>query len=157
MTIKLGLSSTGSHIWGRFDLGQIEGTVRSVKLSSRTRKGAIKFQWRGRTAGEGESTFGRRNVLTIRFCYDNTFQGEMYWDLLGNFDIAGKKVIVNLKNKVVFYPIRNWKAAYRELNESNYEVERVSRWGKWVEDAQPDKPEDSDTTGAGDDDEDDDY
>ena len=148
MVLEIGLSSTRSHLWGQFDVGAVKGTVRSEKLSSRSRKDTIKFQWRGRETGEGESTFDYKNVMTLRFRDEETFQGEIFWDCMGTIKIAGKRVRSDLSNGALSRKVFKWKGSYRQLNESNYEVERISRWGKWGGNPRPDKPSLSDTSEA---------
>ncbi|KAK2760706.1 hypothetical protein FQN54_001941 [Arachnomyces sp. PD_36] len=157
LTLKLNLSSSGSHMWGSFDFAIFEGKLRSEKLDKDSFGGTIRFHWRGRETGEGESTFGKENVATFTFLDDGMFRGKMYWDCYGTFELVGKKNVKGAGNKAALAKeVRGWKDGYRELNEKNWDAECSNRWGGFQIYAKADKPAESDTSdGRGDDDDDD--
>ncbi|KAI9666870.1 MAG: hypothetical protein M1831_001375 [Alyxoria varia] len=148
LTMRLGVSSTCSHIWGDFKFGAIEGILRST--SSLTKEfvpdNTITFHWRGREEGEGETTFSERNIAKFEFVDETKFCGTMYWECAGTFDVVGRLDAAASKNKVFGAAVPKWKREYRSLNEDNYGREEVSRWGKWAGDARPDAPMSSDTS-----------
>jgi hypothetical protein len=59
------------------DFGIFTGTLRSEALSD-SPGNEIKFYWRGRETGEGQSTFGPRNVMEIQFLNEKMFKGTIY-------------------------------------------------------------------------------
>jgi hypothetical protein len=145
--LKLRLcQSSGRHIWGDFDFEIFTGTLRSETLSEPP-SNAIKFHWRGRQSGTGESTFDVKNVMEICFLDETTFRGSMYWDCYGTFEIAGKVDVERTRNQVLKKNIRAWKDQYRMLNEANYSEECSSRWsGAFRQSVEPDPAAGSDTT-----------
>lgn len=145
MRLRLCQSQSRRHVWGDFTFGVLTGTFRSEQLSQ-TRSGKIKCQWRGRETGQGESTFGPKNVLELQFLNEKTFRGTMYWNCVGTFDIAGKLDWERTQNRVFAKNIRGWKDRYRRLNKANYDAEARNRWGGWQRYASPDRAAESDTT-----------
>lgn len=53
----------------------------------------------------------------------------MYWDCLGDFDLVGQLDVAASRNKVFSGCVDGWKGEYWSINDSNYERERVGRWG----------------------------
>lgn len=160
LTIELCLSSTGSHMWGVFNFGFLRGRLRSEKLDkSSPFKGTIKFDWRGRETGEGESTIEPENIINLNFLDDGMFRGEMHTTYIETFKLAGKKNVRETQRTDLPSKVSDWKRGYRKLNEANYDAECSNRWSSWKTDAKPDKPEESDTTVGVDDsdDEEDEY
>ncbi|KAL8837397.1 MAG: hypothetical protein Q9176_005703 [Flavoplaca citrina] len=91
LQLKLAPSSTAKHLWGTFNFGVFEGKMRSQSLDTPTKTNrTIRFYWRGRETGEGESTFGPENIAKFKFLPSGSFKGRMYWDSAGKFDIKGK-------------------------------------------------------------------
>jgi hypothetical protein len=72
--------------------------------------------------------------------------GKMYWNCLGTFDVVGKRDGDETGDVVA------WKDRYWELNEDNYEAERVGRWvgGGWYDRGEGKRERNSDTDGGGD-------
>ena len=75
-SLTLKWSSTKSHLWGDFDFGIFEGTLRSNTPFNNDDK-TISFLWRGRETGEGETTYGPDNTATLTFQKSGLI-GEMY-------------------------------------------------------------------------------
>ena len=143
LTLNLASSSTTSHLWGSFDFGVFEGTLRSTS-SVKPGTTDIGFSWRGRKTGEGESTCGDENVAKLTFLENGTFKGTMHWDCCGDFDLVGRQDkdvagrTVDLSDQV-----DTWKEEYWSLNDANYERERVGRWGgSWRGGYEDDEDED---------------
>ena len=137
-------------MWGDFDFGIVEGSLRSQMLNAGSFNGTVSFHWRGCETGEGESTYGPENVAELTFLGNGMFRGTMSWGCTGTFELAGKLDADMSRNKGFRDEVvRTCKSEYRQLNQSNYEVESVSRWGRWGGVARPDRPEGSDTTNAG--------
>lgn len=129
LTLKFAPSSTTSHLWGSFDFGVFKGILRSSP-SIKPKDSTIRFLWRGRETGEGESTYGKKNVAEFKFLGNgNSFAGTMYWDCLGTFNVTGKLDVASSRNKVFTKNVPGWKKEYWSLNDSNYESEGVGRWG----------------------------
>ncbi|KAF1810561.1 hypothetical protein P152DRAFT_515738 [Eremomyces bilateralis CBS 781.70] len=146
LRIRLCQSQSGRHIWGDFDFGIFTGKLRSETLPQPP-TGKIKFHWRGRQTGDGESSYNSENEMELQFLDEGTFRGNMYWDCLGTFEIAGKIDWERTRNRVFAMNIRKWKDGYRMLNENNYDMEASARWSSgWGGDAEPDLAAASDTT-----------
>lgn len=127
LTLQLAPSTTAGHLWGSFDFGVVEGKLRSCSSINPTNN-VIRFLWRGRETGEGESTYGPRNFANFKFLPNGTFKGKMYWDCIGEFDLVGKLDATSSVNEDLADEVSGWKDEYWSLNESNYERERVGRW-----------------------------
>ncbi|KAJ7172081.1 hypothetical protein C8R46DRAFT_946962 [Mycena filopes] len=144
MWLKLTPSSTNSRVWGAFDFGVLSGIIRSKALPLRVGD-SLAFFWRGREAGEGVSTFGKRNIGTIHFLGGGKFKATMNSEL-GDFEFAGTKLNA-AKDKVSPASVREWKKTWRSINQRAYDRENVARWGKWGGDSDDaEKPAGSDTT-----------
>lgn len=128
LTLTLASSVAGSHLWGSFDFGVFEGTLRSCS-SLEPIDNNIHFLWRGRETGEGETTYGDENVAEFKFLGDGKFSGSMYWDCLGTFDLVGKSDRAASHNLDFSGNVEIWKDEYWSINDSNYEAARVGRWG----------------------------
>jgi hypothetical protein len=83
LTLQLAPSSTGAHLWGSFDFGVFEGTLRSHSALPAANN-TVKFHWRGRETGEGETTYGPENIAEFEFLEGGKFSGTMYWDFSEN-------------------------------------------------------------------------
>ncbi|KAL8804917.1 MAG: hypothetical protein Q9200_005631 [Gallowayella weberi] len=130
LMLSLAPSSTRSHLWGSFDFGVFEGKLRSIP----TKEGAndtIRFHWRGRETGEGESTYEPENTAKFTFLTNGKVRGKMYWNCCGEFELVGKRTGNHPKSMHLESQVTRWKQDYWELNDANYERERVSRWGRW--------------------------
>ncbi|KAK5950748.1 hypothetical protein OHC33_008131 [Knufia fluminis] len=120
---RMNLAPYGANtIYGYFDFGAFEGFMQSMTISKETR--TVKFQWRGRETGEGESTFGDDNIVQLKFSDDNTFEGHAVGDCFERCEIYGKKNVGVPWNANA----SAWKHEYDSLDEENYERERVARW-----------------------------
>ncbi|EJD37631.1 hypothetical protein AURDEDRAFT_173294 [Auricularia subglabra TFB-10046 SS5] len=125
---KLALSPKRSHIWGSFDFGPFEGTLRSTS-SLTAPDGTIRFHWRGRDTGSGESTYGPDNVGSIQFLPGGKIKGELVWDCCsGAIAFAGVRNSEKTLNTEDEDDVRGWKDEYWRLNEENYEHESRARW-----------------------------
>ncbi|KAJ7749581.1 hypothetical protein DFH07DRAFT_961728 [Mycena maculata] len=145
MWLKLCPSSTNSHLWGAFDFGVVTGTIRSKGALPTSVGDAVAFFWRGRETGEGESTFGERNIGTITFLGGGKFRAQIDWDL-GNFDFAGTRM-GGAKGKIGPTALQEWKASWRAINQRAYNRENIARWGRWGgDDDDAEQPTGSDTT-----------
>lgn len=138
------MSSTRSHLWGYFDLGVIEGWLRSSRVLV-AHNGAVEFKWRGRDTREGRSTFEEENVAKFTFVGDGTFSGTMYWGSVGTFQIVGVKAIERSKDRVWSKDILTWKSEFYELNQENTDFEYASRWGGCYSRGSPKRERHSDT------------
>jgi hypothetical protein len=144
MWLKLCPSSTNARLWGQFDFGVVSGIIRSTALPVQVGD-SVKFYWRGRESGEGESTFGENNVGTINFLGGGKFRATMNWDL-GNFEFAGTK-LEGAKGKISPKSLRECKSTWRSINQSAYNRENRARWGAWGgDDDDAEQPASSDTT-----------
>lgn len=74
---------------------------------------------------------------------EGKFRGRMYWDSLGTFELAGKPNRGRAGKRKV--DVSGWKRKYRMLNEANYDRECAERWGKWGDDEDKGKKENSDS------------
>lgn len=126
LLLELRPSSTESHLWGAFDFGAIEGNMRS-KASTDTAANRISFHWRGRETGEGESTFGDENIAELSFTKGGEFQGAMYCDYVGTFKLTGKLDVKASEKAEQPSKVAEWKSAYRELTQANYDRESDAR------------------------------
>ena len=146
--LHLAVSSTRSHIWGSFDFGAFEGKMRS-RTSLATSDGNVEFHWSGRDTGEGESTFGEKNVIYLNFSGNGTVHGEMYWDCMGKFKLTGAKMIKEKGyNEALSKNIPKWKVAYRELDQWNWDRECVERWRGYYGGKRRRRTANSDTDGG---------
>ncbi|KAI4259157.1 MAG: hypothetical protein L6R42_004716 [Xanthoria sp. 1 TBL-2021] len=143
LKLKLAPSSTARHLRGSFDFGVFEGKMRS---STKPKDSIIRFHWRGRETGEGESTYGPENVATLEFLPNGIFKGRMYWDCLGEFDLQGKLEAGSSEDGDLEGGVEDWKHEYWSINDANYERERVGRWGGWAGDSDDDEVESNSDT-----------
>ena len=142
LTLDLAPSSTTSHLWGAFDFGVFEGTLRSTS-SVKPGSTEIEFSWRGRETGEGESTYGDENVVNLTFLGNGTFKGTMHWNCCGDFDLVGRQDKDVAEGTVgPSDQVDTWKEEYWSLNDANYERERVGRWGGYWRGGYEDEDED---------------
>ncbi|KAF7337992.1 hypothetical protein MVEN_02023100 [Mycena venus] len=145
MWLKLSPSSTNVRLWGQFDFGIISGIIRSTTLPVQVND-SMKFFWRGREDGTGESTFGPENVGTIEFLGAGKFKATMNWDAGGNFEFAGTK-LEGAQGTLSSRSLREWKTTWRSINPRAYERENRARWGQWGGDGDDaEQPAGSDTT-----------
>ncbi len=68
-------------------------------------------------------------MAKFKFLGNGKFTGSMYWNCLGHFDLVGKLDKASSRNPVSSETVAGWKDEYWSLNDSNYERERVGRWG----------------------------
>ena len=147
LQLKLAPSSTAKHLWGTFNFGVFEGKMRSQSLDTPTKTNrTIRFHWRGRETGEGESTFGPENIAKFKFLPSGSFKGRMYWDSAGKFDIKGKLAEGGDGVGGLEGGVEDWKKGYWALNEANYDRECASRWGGWGGDSDDDEVEQNSDT-----------
>jgi hypothetical protein len=79
LKMELAMSTTGSHVWGYFDFGEvIHGWLRSSS-SIKVMDGTIEFQWRGRDTSTGETSFGKNNVAKFMFSKGSRIMGSIFW------------------------------------------------------------------------------
>jgi hypothetical protein len=90
MSLRISPSSTGSHIWGSFDLGIVKGIIRASMPIQRGGSLECTFTWRGRES-TGESTFSESNTGTIAFLGGGKIKATIETEF-GAFDFAGRKV-----------------------------------------------------------------
>ncbi|KAL8797416.1 MAG: hypothetical protein Q9182_007206 [Xanthomendoza sp. 2 TL-2023] len=116
LMLSLAPSSTRSHLWGSFDFGVFKGKLRSIP----TKEGAsdtIRFHWRGRETGEGESTYEAENTAKLTFLTNGKFRGKMYWDCCGKFKLVGKQTGNHPDSNSMESEVKRWKQDYWELND----------------------------------------
>ncbi|KAL8693887.1 MAG: hypothetical protein Q9218_001352, partial [Villophora microphyllina] len=148
LRLALAPSSTLQHLWGSFDFGVFEGMLRSSTPISPT-SNMVKFLWRGRDTGTGESTYRPENITKFTFLPDGKFKGTMYWDCLGKFELAGKLDLNASHGLYSDDSVSGWKSQYHSLNDLNYERERVGRWGGgWGYGGHSEPESNSDTDGG---------
>ncbi|KAL9036923.1 MAG: hypothetical protein Q9180_004018 [Flavoplaca navasiana] len=147
LQLKLALSSTAKHLWGTFNFDVFEGKMRSQSLDTPTTTNrTIRFHWRGRETGEGESTFGPENIAKFEFLPSGSFKGRMYWDSAGKFDIKGKLAEGGDGVGGLEGGVEEWKKGYWAITEANYNRECASRWGGWGGDSDDDEVEENSDT-----------
>ena len=79
--------------------------------------------------GEGQSTYGAKDIAEITFPGDQKFTGIMFWDGVGTFKLEGNYDADASRNKVFVRNVPGWKTEFRSLSTANYERENQSRWG----------------------------
>lgn len=119
---RIAFAQLGAAVYGRFDLGVLEGYVKcqDVDLVERT----MTLHWRGRDTGTGESDSATDNLFVLRIDPAGTvFRGTVAGSFIGECDVYGVKVSDRGPDP------RADRNSYDELDEDNYERERVGRWG----------------------------
>ncbi len=107
-----------------------EGTLRSRSAVTATDR-TIKFHWRGRENGEGETTYGPENIAEFEFTGGGKFTGTMYWDCLGSFKLTGLLEPGLSSKRGTSDPVPNWKEDYWSINDASYTAASTARWGGW--------------------------
>ncbi|KAI0027547.1 hypothetical protein K488DRAFT_90731 [Vararia minispora EC-137] len=149
LTLKLSPSSTGRHLWGRFDFGIVSGVLRCDVLPTTVNSSCI-FTWRGTESGENEMTFSDFNTGTITFHGGGHISGTIAADLFQSVEFTGAQ-----SQKTWLKQVKAWKGEWRSINERTYHAASIARWGKWSEELDhKEPPAESDTSdGEGSDDE----
>jgi hypothetical protein len=106
-----------------------EGTLRSRSALTATDR-TIKFHWRGRETGEGQTTYGHENIADFEFADGGKFTGSMYWDGLGTFKLTGSLVPGLSSKRGISDPVSKWKGEYWSINDASYAVASAARWGR---------------------------
>ncbi|KAI9100658.1 hypothetical protein DFS34DRAFT_615337 [Phlyctochytrium arcticum] len=133
-SLSIAPSKGNTHLWGTFDFGVFQGVFRARLLPN---DGTFKFKWRGRDTGTGEMTFSSTNVGELRFLDDAKFGEQEYccgWisgDSFRKAEIFGKRVRRLRPSSLWNNDVRSWKSEWRTKHEQAYNVESVSRWGKY--------------------------
>ncbi|VDB97868.1 unnamed protein product [Peniophora sp. CBMAI 1063] len=145
------------HLWGNFDFGVISGIIRGG-MPPRDVGDTVTFLWRGREQGEDQMTYGPNNTGTLTFLGDGKIRGNMTGGFIGKVDFSCAPNPAYARRAIIWSKsVKSWKERWRGMNQRAHDAENASRWGKW----QPgqdykEKGADSDTTIAGEDEEDED-
>ncbi|ETR98560.1 hypothetical protein M419DRAFT_103402 [Trichoderma reesei RUT C-30] len=122
---SLVLTIVGSSLWGRFDLGVIEGVLYIEERPRASSYSNVPFVWRGREA-EGQIFYNERsNRGSLRFIGGGAIEGYFeYQDI--QFD--GQRLPrQGTRSELDARTLQNEWDSY---NEDEYERERVARWSE---------------------------
>jgi hypothetical protein len=139
---------TGRHLWASFDFGVVSGIIRCANAPTTVGE-SCSFTWHGEEQYEGQLMFGNDNTGTLTFLGDGKLKGVIDGGCLGKKQFFGTYNKEASTNRVWPKYCTQWKARYRRINDSAYQIAAAGRWGKWVDDtSRPDPPEDSDSSGC---------
>jgi hypothetical protein len=119
------LAIDGTHIWGSFEFGILEGILHIGGRPYRASTDDFGFTWRGRETGEGEMQFGYDCSGNIAFLGDGEIGGELR-STYGNFQFRGSRV--SGEDTRPARSARDMRNEWEQYNEDEYESERVGRW-----------------------------
>ncbi|KAI0084378.1 hypothetical protein BDY19DRAFT_971529 [Irpex rosettiformis] len=150
LTLRMSPSKeTGRHLWASFDFGIITGVMRCSKPPRHIGE-LCTFTWHGEESSEGQMMYDNAQKGSITFLGNGNFKGVIEGGFFGKAQFVGTRNEEASYNRVWCMYVKQWKATYRSINASAYDVAAASRWGGWVEDtSHPDHPLGSDTSGAG--------
>ncbi|CAG9946231.1 unnamed protein product [Clonostachys rosea f. rosea IK726] len=118
----LTLTISGRQLWGRFDLGVIEGIMHFSERPWASSDEGVSFTWRGRE-NEGPIFYGGRNRGEIRFLGGGVIEGR--FDYQG-IEFHGRRVPDQGTRSSV--SASNMEREWDDYNEDRYEEENRSRW-----------------------------
>ena len=115
--------------WGSYDLGMFSGYFRSTsppELRENGRGLYVRFEWRGRDASEGKTSFGRDCTGWLRRSRNGQIKGGfrgMYGELV---EFEGRR---SVQPEVAASLVSEYQAAFNAINQDNYDYENRARWG----------------------------
>ncbi|CAH0044913.1 unnamed protein product [Clonostachys solani] len=118
----LTLTISGRQLWGRFDLGVIEGIMHFSERPWASSEEGLPFTWRGRE-NEGPIFYGGHNKGEIRFLGGGVIEGRFDYQGL-EFD--GRRIPDQGTRSSV--SASNMEQEWGEYNEDRYEEENRARW-----------------------------
>ncbi|KAK1240083.1 hypothetical protein MKX08_007525 [Trichoderma sp. CBMAI-0020] len=122
--LSLVLTLAGSSLWGRFDLGIIEGVLYFEERPRKSSLDAVQFSWRGREAEGPISYDDRRNKGWIKFLGGGRIEGWI--DHLDIYFEGDRMPGQGTRSEVEARSMQNEWDGYTE---DEYERENRGRWG----------------------------
>lgn len=148
-TFEIYPSSTSAHLWAYFYFGHhISGVMRSIHPAPNFLNTEVFFEWHGFESEEHIMSFDSDNRAVITFLPGGLLEGKMCASFYGTFKLYGCRPVnpVTSTAKHQRKEVSSWKKTWRSINDHNYEVARVARWGKWGGEEKDDEAFASDTT-----------
>ncbi|PTB62285.1 hypothetical protein BBK36DRAFT_1129621 [Trichoderma citrinoviride] len=123
---SLVLTIVGSSLWGRFDMGIIEGVLYIEERPRASSFDNIPFVWRGRETSEGQIFYDERSTCnqgSLRFLGDGSIKGYFEYQ---DIQFEGQRLPgQGTRSELDARTLQNEWDSY---NEDEYERERVGRW-----------------------------
>ncbi|KAL1721773.1 hypothetical protein EV715DRAFT_271030 [Schizophyllum commune] len=145
MTLDVRPSSTGAHLWGKFDFGALSGVFRSTGSAPTSGGKKVPIIWRGSDseAVDGRTWYDEGQTGFIKFLSGGKVKGclEGY---MAKGDFTGQL----LEGEVDLSEVAEWKSEWRSLNEADSIASSKSRWGTWTAEPRADRAAASDTSGG---------
>ncbi|KAI1781004.1 hypothetical protein F4818DRAFT_23206 [Hypoxylon cercidicola] len=120
--LSLVFTLSGSELWGRFDLGVVDGVLRFATRPYQSSPARVGFKWRGRER-DGPMMYGDRNDGWIRFLGDGRLDG--YLDFMDLRFEARRLPGQGTRSEV---EARDMLAEWNGYNADEYERENRARW-----------------------------
>ncbi|KAM0457189.1 hypothetical protein ACHAPV_006828 [Trichoderma viride] len=121
--LTLVLTLAGSSLWGRFDLGIIEGVLYFEERPRKSSMDAVQFSWRGREAEGPISYDDRRNKGWIKFLGGGRIEGWI--DHLDIYFEGDRMPGQGTRSEVEARSMQN---EWNGYTEDEYERENRARW-----------------------------
>ncbi|KAI1091685.1 hypothetical protein F5B19DRAFT_457186 [Rostrohypoxylon terebratum] len=121
--LSLVLTLSGSELWGKFDLGIIEGILHFPQRPYVSSHDAVNFTWRGQEL-DGPVVHGNGNKGWIRFLGDGQIEGFLDWMRI---EFHGTRLSGQGTRSDV--EARTMQFEWNEYNETEYEQANRDRWG----------------------------
>ncbi|KAH6888425.1 hypothetical protein B0T10DRAFT_54163 [Thelonectria olida] len=118
---ELNLAYDGRFLWGKFDLGVVEGVLRMENPPKRPSTTPAYFTWRGRE-DEGQSFYGENHRGWIKFLPTGGIEGYVDYQGISFTGRRDPEVSDYIRPNTV-------ESEWDNYTEDLYEYERVSRWG----------------------------
>ncbi|KAL1709207.1 hypothetical protein EV121DRAFT_286854 [Schizophyllum commune] len=145
MILDVRPSSTGAHLWGKFDFGALSGMFRSTGPAPTSGGKKVPIVWRGRDseAVDGRTWYDEGQTGFIKFLSGGKIKGclEGY---MAKGDFTGQL----FEEEVDLSEVAEWKSEWRSLNEADSIASSKSSWGKWTAQPRADRAAASDTSGG---------
>ncbi|KAL7894224.1 hypothetical protein HDV63DRAFT_272176 [Trichoderma sp. SZMC 28014] len=122
--LSLVLTLAGSSLWGRFDLGVIEGVLHFEERPRKSSLDEVQFSWRGREVEGPISYDDRRNKGWIKFLGGGRIEGWI--DYSGIYFEAHRMPGQGTRSEVEARSMQN---EWNGYTEDEYERESRARWG----------------------------
>ncbi|KAI4524099.1 hypothetical protein K523DRAFT_419152 [Schizophyllum commune Tattone D] len=127
MTLDVRPSSTGAHLWGKFDFGALSGVFRS----------------RDSEAVDGRTWYDEGQTGFIKFLSGGRIKGYLE-GYMAKGDFTGQL----FEEEVDLSEVAEWKSEWRSLNEADSIASSKSRWGTWTAELRADRAAALDTSGG---------
>jgi hypothetical protein len=144
LSLEIIPSSTGSRLWASFDFGVVFGFMRCTAPPT-TAGGSCTFTWRGEDTILHEMSFDDANIGELTFLGNGKIKGVIEGNFFQKMSFSGTSR---------GYPrsLRDWKTAYRSINDDARSAASRRRWGRPIQSRSFDEgPADSDTSDGEDD------